>query len=517
MNAPLLAPPQGIKRNPTAADVVVGLTGKVDAATIAAGLALLPAAGGTVFVKAGTYAQTVTNTVPAKPVKIVGAGKEAVTIDIGANVIAAFTVPGDEPFLLENITVHGNGSAGQIGVTDTGAGGRVPRSAITIKDCEFGRGATPIRTVFDSSGAGTYAFLERLGHVAGVTLDDSISGNQAGEIFITDCDLEGSLNAVTAGDVPATYHIEGLKLNDPVGVFAEIGPDSFISDSEFAGDLRSRDRVKIDNIRISGQIILEGDDIQISNSRFLDQGAGVGAIETDGTTRTRIAVSNCVLSGTTGRGCEWAVTESSVVGCVNWQVVEIGAVTDKNEYWGIREGTSVIAGRHSKINGAYRRTTAPGVGDDINDGVVIGDRWVDTTADRTYTNLDNAAGAAVWQLLAGGPAAFCTTITPATLAANVNNYDPGDGECYRLSASGARRDITGLAPTGGNDDGAGNGRKVTFINVGAEDIRFINQSGSSTAANRFLNESGTDFTISTNESGDAVYDPVTLRWRMFDV
>ena len=112
---------------------------------------------------------------------------------------------------------------------------------------------------------------------------------------------------------------------------------------------------------------------------------------------------------------------------------------------------------------------------------------------------------------------FCFTTTPATLVADVNNYNPGNGTCYRLSASGTTREITGLAPTGGNDDGAGSGRSVRLINVGAEDIKLIHQDGASLAANRFINESGSDFTISTNQGVEAFYDPVDTRWRVFEV
>ena len=41
-------------------------------------------------------------------------------------------------------------------------------------------------------------------------------------------------------------------------------------------------------------------------------------------------------------------------------------------------------------------SASPGVGDDTDDGYVIGDRWIDTTNDKEYVCVDVTAGAAVW-------------------------------------------------------------------------------------------------------------------------
>lgn len=61
--------------------------------TIAAAIAALPAEGGKIYVKQGTYPQAATLTIPAgKPVVIAGSGSGTI-IDLGANAIAAFTIP----------------------------------------------------------------------------------------------------------------------------------------------------------------------------------------------------------------------------------------------------------------------------------------------------------------------------------------------------------------------------------------------------------------------------------------
>jgi septation ring formation regulator EzrA len=45
----------------------------------------------------------------------------------------------------------------------------------------------------------------------------------------------------------------------------------------------------------------------------------------------------------------------------------------------------------------YAATTAPGVGDDIEDGYSVGSRWINISADDEYVALDVTAGAAVWK------------------------------------------------------------------------------------------------------------------------
>ncbi len=100
-----------------------------------------------------------------------------------------------------------------------------------------------------------------------------------------------------------------------------------------------------------------------------------------------------------------------------------------------------------------------------------------------------------------------TTITQWT--ANQNNLDVGSGGgiAFRCSTD-ASRDITGMLA--GID-----GQIRRFINVGAQNIVFKNQSASSDAANRFLNDTGADITVSPNEQIMFWRDNTTVRWRGF--
>ena len=64
-------------------------------------------------------------------------------------------------------------------------------------------------------------------------------------------------------------------------------------------------------------------------------------------------------------------------------------------------------------------SASPGVGDDTDDGYVIGDRWIDTTNDKEYVCVDVTAGAAVWLDL------FHTKYTNAEAVTAVKAGDTG--------------------------------------------------------------------------------------------
>lgn len=101
-----------------AATVVVHPTpGIGDCTTIAEGVRLLPAQGGMVLVREGTYPQSVTITLPAgKPITIRGCGNSTV-LDLGANAIPAFSIPtgavANTPIVLDNFKVTGTEVANQ--------------------------------------------------------------------------------------------------------------------------------------------------------------------------------------------------------------------------------------------------------------------------------------------------------------------------------------------------------------------------------------------------------------------
>jgi len=108
-------------------------------------------------------------------------------------------------------------------------------------------------------------------------------------------------------------------------------------------------------------------------------------------------------------------------------------------------------------------------------------------------------------------------LTPAQIAANVNDYDPwaGEGEVnvLRLSTD-ASRDLTGLA-TGREN------RQIYIINVGAFDLVLKNQDSNSVAKNRIIVGTNADLTLTPDtaaaqHSATLYYDITSTRWRVID-
>lgn len=98
-------------------------------------------------------------------------------------------------------------------------------------------------------------------------------------------------------------------------------------------------------------------------------------------------------------------------------------------------------------------------------------------------------------------------VTPATLTANVNNYNftgLSVANLVRLS-SDASRNITGLSTQGTRLD-----RMLAMTNVGAQDIVLKHASGSSDAVNRF--NLGADVTLAPGDSIILFYDITQSRW-----
>lgn len=96
-------------------------------------------------------------------------------------------------------------------------------------------------------------------------------------------------------------------------------------------------------------------------------------------------------------------------------------------------------------------------------------------------------------------------LMPAQIAADTNNYNPAGMKHARtlIISTDAARDITGLVPTTVGD--TTDGREITIYNGGANNARLVDQSASSTAANRF-DFGGQDMQLAPKRS-------VTLRYR----
>ena len=97
------------------------------------------------------------------------------------------------------------------------------------------------------------------------------------------------------------------------------------------------------------------------------------------------------------------------------------------------------------------------------------------------------------------------TVTKDSITGNINNYNLGEGETFRLSST------TSVIITGFH--GGIDGRKTTVINVGSNQISFDPQSSSSISNNRFIILNGT-LDIAIGGIAEFVYDGTTQRWRL---
>ena len=99
--------------------------------------------------------------------------------------------------------------------------------------------------------------------------------------------------------------------------------------------------------------------------------------------------------------------------------------------------------------------------------------------------------------------------TPAVIGVTQNDYDPGNTSFARLLAS-APVSITGLAPTGGNNDG----RLLLLVNAGVNTITLADQNVGSAVANRIITGIGVDLALPADAVALLAYDTVTGRWRV---
>jgi hypothetical protein len=138
------------------------------------------------------------------------------------------------------------------------------------------------------------------------------------------------------------------------------------------------------------------------------------------------------------------------------------------------------------------------------------------TADAVLTRAAASVIAIQGASSEGGTVRFLPNIA-TQITADKNNYGGDSGGTSGRAgiqrwSSDASRNITGLAPQGV----AGVSGQIHIIaNVGSFDIVLVNQSASSTAANRFLNSTGADITLTPDQGAFTWYDATTARWRVY--
>lgn len=101
-------------------------------------------------------------------------------------------------------------------------------------------------------------------------------------------------------------------------------------------------------------------------------------------------------------------------------------------------------------------------------------------------------------------------ISPAALSASVNDYAPAG----LAAASVVRQDATAAWTVTGLNATGWTVKQKEYVNVSAFPVTLAHQSASSSAANRFLNESGADFVLAPNASVWLYLDSTTGRIRV---
>jgi hypothetical protein len=129
-----------------------------------------------------------------------------------------------------------------------------------------------------------------------------------------------------------------------------------------------------------------------------------------------------------------------------------------------------------------------------------------TTEKITLASIRDLAHASRHQT--GGADAIPNVVTsPSQITASQNNYNPGEGDIFRLD-SNAARDITGLVARS-------NGDAILLVNVGSHNITLKHESASSDAANRMTVPWAGDYVLA-GAGGAAllVYFTASNRWRV---
>lgn len=380
-----------------AATVVVNQDGSGNALTIAAGIALLPAGGGIVYVEGGTYALAATIATPNKPVTIIGAGRGVTILDLGSNAIAAFTIANDQNYGFRGFTVKGDGTVGQKGFNYTKtaalktsrfvdvevgiAGATVEVGIETVaqgigvailEDCDFLNGNTATSFLFKANG--TFHMRDV------VALDSGWDEVNTGSVTLIayDCDFELQATTLTIGTLNAVR--TKIRGNKTLSISARSALlDCDVELAPGAGFTQVAYSVNCDESPVIGCRFSGACDQSLFFATTCDR-----PLVSHNDFGTDFIVAAVKTESVDGR----------FTGNTRCEVLEIGTA-DKNSYIGI-DPASTIIGPHSQVDGTIIRTTSPGLTDDSTKGVLIGTEWVDTVLKLSFKCIDNAVGAAVW-------------------------------------------------------------------------------------------------------------------------
>jgi hypothetical protein len=202
--------------------------------------------------------------------------------------------------------------------------------------------------------------------------------------------------------------------------------------------------------------------------------------------------------------------QTDVAGDINSTQDIIAAGTVEGNTSVQSDGDLIVGTTISYNNGTTPVDIKSGAGSP--NGVVTahkGSLYVDSTNATLYQNTD---GVMAWTQVGGSSGAtpfYDTILTPAALAGNTNDWNPGTlGQNTLILYNGGANLLTGLV-------GGSAGKIVTLMATqGNAQASIQNDDASSTAANRFLTSSGSPTSINVQGAHTFVYVGSESRWHI---
>lgn len=154
-------------------------------------------------------------------------------------------------------------------------------------------------------------------------------------------------------------------------------------------------------------------------------------------------------------------------------------------------------------------------GDNEGEIGILGRLWAWVRATNIYVTgvlTDGTNSVTIAGLMSASDEEFANVITPPTLTATADNYEPTGWEnshLVRQDINANNREISGLK--------APNPPKYIVKRINNistnNDLRFLHDDGASDAENRFLLRDNGDRSIKPNETAEFYYDVVQERWK----
>lgn len=436
----------------------------------------------------------------------------------GANTVITNPTTGTADFTTTALGASellGRGSSGNIAPITMGTGISLVGTVLTPDDNSAtneiqtlsGSGTTnPIITL--SGGGGTFSLVG-----AGI----SVLSRSGTDITITSTEVDGSTSnelqtlstsgtstpTVTLSNSGGSFSITGAG----IAVLSRTGDAFTVTATEVDGSTSN----ELQTISLSGTTTVTNT-LSNSGGAWTLTGAGIAAVSRSG---NDVTVTATEADGSTSNELQTIANTSDAtshtatlsIGGGSIQLIEGSGVTLTTGGTS-SDGTVTISASGSSItaDNGVNMSTATNVqlgGALVVNTLIDGDQF-----DLTLSDID-ALSLTANSISSEGSLFETADITPAQITSNQNDYNPTGlaTAAYVRINSNAARDITGLA--GGSD-----GRKITLVNTGSNAITLKDESGSSTAANRF--KLGSDEVLGAGKSIDLWYDDTDDRWRVIN-